>query len=165
MQEKHAPVGPDGLFYEDIILGDTFVTSAHEITREGIATFGSVTLDDHPLHTDDSFAKAAGFPGIIAHGLFGLSLMEGLKTTLHLYDKSSIASLGWDKVKFLHPILPGDRVHVEMTFTAARESRSRPAGIVTEVVHLVRGDGTGLISAEHLSFIRKRDANAAYRDQ
>lgn len=151
----------DGLFFDDIVIGAEFVTAAHEITRAGIAAFGKVTLDEHPLHVDDDYAKAAGFPGIIAHGLFGLSLMEGLKTGLHLYDHSSIASLGWDKVKFVAPILPGDHVHVRMAFTAARASRTRPAGIVTEAVDLLRADGTLLISSEHLSFIRKRDQSAA----
>ncbi|WP_349295542.1 MaoC family dehydratase (plasmid) [Thioclava sp. 'Guangxiensis'] len=156
MQACLAGIGPEGLFYEDIELGAEFVTSDHEITREGIATFGKVTLDEHPLHVDEDYARKAGFPGLIAHGLFGLSLMEGLKTRLHLYDQSSIASLGWDAVKFRAPILPGDRVHVWMKFSGARASSSRPAGIVTEEVELRRADGRVLISAQHLSFIRAK---------
>ena len=41
-----------------------------------------------------------------------------------------------------------------MEFTAKRQSGSRPAGIITEAVRLLRGEGELLISAEHISLIR-----------
>ena len=141
------------LFYEDIRIGESFTTPRHRITEADISDFCRLTRDRHPLHTDADYARKAGFPGIIAHGLYGLALMEGLKTELHLYDKSSIASLGWDKVRFLKPVLAGDEVHVEMDFTAKRESKGR--GIVTEAVRLLRGD-EAVIDAEHVSLIRMR---------
>lgn len=141
------------LFYEDIRIGERFTTPRHRITEADIGAFCRLTRDHHPLHTDANYARQAGFPGIIAHGLYGLALMEGLKTELHLYDESSIASLGWDKVRFLKPVLAGDEVHVQMDFTAKRESKGR--GIVTEAVRLLRGDEV-VIDAEHVSLIRMR---------
>ncbi|MTH79083.1 MaoC family dehydratase [Paracoccus aestuariivivens] len=141
------------LFYEDVETGANFRTGTHRITKDDIVDFCRLTRDHHPLHTDDGYAREAGFPGVIAHGLYGLSLMEGLKTELHLYDESSIASLGWDKVRFLKPLLAGDEVHVEMDFTAKRESKGR--GVVTEAIRLMRGTET-VIDAEHVSLIRKR---------
>lgn len=143
------------LYYQDIEIGAEFTTSSHRITPEDIAAFCDLTRDFHPLHTDDAYARAQGFPGIIAHGLYGLSLMEGLKTELKLYEDTSIASLGWNAVRFQIPILAGDLVHVTMSFTAKRESSSRPAGIITEAVDLIRKDGTKLITAEHISLIHK----------
>ncbi|RJL07714.1 MaoC family dehydratase [Paracoccus siganidrum] len=141
------------LFYEDIRIGERFTTPRHRITEADIGAFCRLTRDHHPLHTDADYAREAGFPGIIAHGLYGLALMEGLKTELHLYDESSIASLGWDKVRFLKPLLAGDEVHVQMDFTARRESKGR--GVVTEAVRLLRGDEV-VIDAEHVSLIRMR---------
>ncbi|WP_335949333.1 MaoC family dehydratase [Salipiger bermudensis] len=143
------------LFYEDVEIGATYTTPSHEITVADIADFCRLTRDFHPLHTDADYAKKAGFPGIIAHGLYGLALMEGLKTELKLYEETSIASLGWNDVRFKHAIVAGDTVYVEMDFTAKRESGSRPAGIITEAVRLCRADGTLLIEAEHISLIRK----------
>lgn len=141
------------LFYEDVQIGTSHKTPSHLITEADIADFCRLTRDHHPLHTDVDYAQGAGFPGIIAHGLYGLALMEGLKTELHLYDESSIASLGWDKVRFRTALLAGDTVHVEMDFTAKRESKGR--GVVTEAVRLIRGDQV-VIDAEHVSLIRKR---------
>ncbi|HWL55630.1 MAG TPA: MaoC family dehydratase [Paracoccus sp. (in: a-proteobacteria)] len=141
------------LFYEDVDIGSSYTTPAHRITEADIADFCRLTRDHHPLHTDADYARDAGFPGIIAHGLYGLALMEGLKTELHLYDESSIASLGWDKVRFLKPLAAGDVIHVKMDFTAKRESKGR--GVVTEAVRLLRGE-EAVIDAEHVSLIRKR---------
>ncbi|PTV95911.1 acyl dehydratase [Rhodobacter aestuarii] len=143
------------LFFEDVEVGAHYVTDAHEITSADIADFCRLTRDHHPLHTDEAYAKAAGFGGIIAHGLYGLSLMEGLKTELKLYEETSIASLGWNNVRFVKPILAGDTVRVEMEFTAKRASASRPAGVITEAVRLMRGDEV-VIDAEHISLIRQK---------
>ena len=142
------------LYLEDITVGARYQTPSHQITLADIAGFCQLTRDHHPLHTDREAAQKAGFSDVIAHGLYGLALMEGLKTELHLFDDSSIASLGWDKVRFVQPMLAGDVVFVEMEFTAIRESRGR--GILTEAVWLKRQDGTLLISAEHVGMIKKR---------
>jgi acyl dehydratase len=63
------------LRYEDIALGMTFESSPHIVTPADIADFADVTRDHHPLHVDQSYAQSRGFPAVIAHGLFGLSLM------------------------------------------------------------------------------------------
>jgi len=144
------------LYYEDVEIGAEFITNAQQITVGDIADFCRLTRDHHPLHTDPDYARAQGFPDIIAHGLYGLALMEGLKTELKLYEESSIASLGWNDVRFVHPVVAGDRVHVRMRFTSKRESASRPAGIVTEAVNLHLADGTLAISAQHVSLIHRR---------
>lgn len=143
------------LHYEDVEVGASFTTPSHRITAEDIADFCRLTRDHHPLHTDADYARAQGFEGIIAHGLFGLALMEGLKTELRLYEETSIASLGWNNVRFLKPMVVGDEVHVEMTFTDKRESRSKPAGVITEAVTLRFADGQVAIEAEHISLIQK----------
>jgi acyl dehydratase len=108
-----------------------------------------VTHDRHPLHVDDAFAHSMGFPRRTAHGLDGLSLMEGLKSRLSLYEHTSIASLGWDKVRFRHPIVSGDTVQARMTFISKRESSKPNRGVVVESVVLERDNGVALIEAEH----------------
>ena len=52
---------------------------------------------------DEDFARSAGFRGRIAHGLFSLALVEGLKVELGVFDRSVIASLVWDAVRFSAP--------------------------------------------------------------
>src|SRR5215210_4322761 len=95
---------PINLRYEDIESGREFESAEHAVTPADIAAFAELTRDHHPLHIDASYAKSRGFPAVIAHGLYGLSLMEGLKSELKLYEETSVASLGWDEVRFRAPV-------------------------------------------------------------
>jgi acyl dehydratase len=40
------------------------------VTREDVAAYAEAGGDRNPLHQDDDVARAAGFPGIVAHGMF-----------------------------------------------------------------------------------------------
>ncbi len=74
------------------MIGDAWRTGSHVVSATDIAAFGALTRDEHPLHTDADYCRARGFPRVIAHGLYGLALMEGLKTKLRLHETTSIAS-------------------------------------------------------------------------
>jgi acyl dehydratase len=155
--EPTSPTEPrEDLAWEDVVIGRTMTTPSHTVTDADIGAFAAVTLDQHPLHTDDDFARSMGFPRRIAHGLYGLALMEGLKTKLKLYEHTSIASLGWDKVRFRRPILSGDTVRVRMSFASKRESSKPDRGVVVETVVLEREDGTILVEAEHATLLVRR---------
>lgn len=144
------------LYYEDVIVGDVVLTDSHTITMQDIRDFADVTRDQHPLHTDEEYCRTTKFGKPIAHGLFGLSLIEGLKAELHLYQTTSVASLGWDKVRFRQPMFAGDKVYVRVVFTDKRESRSGPHGIITEKTELINQNGEVVIEAEHASLLYRR---------
>ena len=78
---------------EDVPVGVEFDTSGHTVTQRDILLFADVTRDHHPLHTDEEFCRSTQFGRPIAHGLYGLSLMEGLKASSKLYEHTSVASL------------------------------------------------------------------------
>lgn len=156
-----SPPAAASLFLEDITLDEEWRTGTHTVTAEQIAAFAALTRDHHPLHTDAAYCRSRGFPTVIAHGLFGLSLMEGLKTELRLYESTSIASLGWDKVRFRAPVLAGDELHLRMRFTAKRPARNPDRGVVTEFLELVNARGEVVIDAEHASLILSRNAGHA----
>lgn len=149
------------LYYDDVVVGEEVETAAHTVTYKDILKFADVTLDHHPLHTDEEFCRKGPFGRPIAHGLFGLSLMEGLKTRLDLYLHTSIASLGWDRVRFMKPIFPDDAVHVRVKFTNKRESKKPDRGVVTEEVTLVNQKGETVTSAQHVTLLWKKGAAGA----
>jgi acyl dehydratase len=45
------------------------------VTREDVKAYADAGGDENPLHQDDAFARSAGFPGIIAHGMFTMGHM------------------------------------------------------------------------------------------
>lgn len=153
---SQADMSPINLRYEDIKLGTEFESAAHTVTSADIAAFAEVTRDHHPLHLDAAYARSRGFPAVIAHGLFGLSLMEGLKSELKLYEETSVASLGWDEVRFKAPILAGDRLRVRFRFVEKRPTRNPERGIVIEALDLINQRDEVAILARHASLILTR---------
>jgi acyl dehydratase len=53
----------------DVRVGDELPPSARTVTRGDVAAYAEASGDRNPLHLDDAFARAAGFPGVIAHGM------------------------------------------------------------------------------------------------
>ena len=147
------------LHFEDVVVGTEVETAPHTLTREDILAFADVTRDHHPLHVDAEFCRSMGFDAPIAHGLLGLSLMEGLKSELRLYEHTSIASLGWDAVRFRKPILAGDTVHARVRFTDKRDSRKPDRGVVTESVSLLNQSGEVVTEAVHVTLLKRRGSS------
>lgn len=152
---------PQSLYHEDIVIGQRFRTREHLVTDDDIQRFGDLTHDHHPLHSDDAFARSMGFPRRIAHGLFSLALMEGLKSELGLYETTSVASLGWDAVRFRQAVVSGEAVHVRVTFIGVRLSSKGTHGIVTEQVDLCNAQGETAVSATHAALLIRRESAAA----
>lgn len=151
------------LYYEDAEIGGELITGSHVVTQADILGFADVTLDHHPLHVDEAYCKTTEFGRPIAHGLYGLSLMEGLKSRLKMYQHTSIASLGWDKVRFKAPIFGGDEVHVKVVFADKRVSRKPDRGVVREQVFLINQRGEVVTEAEHVTLLMRRPAASAPR--
>jgi acyl dehydratase len=98
------------VLFDDLKIGDRWVSPSKQITRQDAALFAEVTLDFNPLHLDDEFASESPFGRPIAHGLLGLSLVGGLVANSPSVE--TIALLGIYDWQFLRPVYYGDRVHV-----------------------------------------------------
>jgi acyl dehydratase len=121
------PAGEYGFAHVNV--GDHYATSGVTLTEAHIVGFAGLTGDLFDVHMDDQFAREAGFAGRIAHGLLGLALADGLKTRCAVRLKG-IATLGWNW-SFRAPLLPGDRIHAELSVLAKRPTRREDRGIVT----------------------------------
>lgn len=156
---SQAIAAPVSLRYEDIELGAQFESASHRVTPADIAAFADVTQDHHPLHLDEEYARSRGFPAVIAHGLYGLSLMEGLKSKLKLYEETSVASLGWDEVHFKAPVIAGDCLRVRFRFVEKRPTRNPARGVVVEALALINQRDEVVTEARHVSLILTRRAD------
>lgn len=146
------------IWFEDFVPGTVLTSPERLITLDDIDRYADLTGERHPVHMDEAFARRAGFPGRIAHGLFGLALIEGLKAEIGCFGESVVASLGWDKVRFHAPLAPGDLVHLELELVDKRPSSKPGRGIATERGVLVRSDGVQITSGDHVIVLLNRPA-------
>jgi acyl dehydratase len=58
---------------EDVAVGMGIPNLAKLVTREDVKAYADASGDQNPLHQDDGVARAAGFPGIVAHGMFTMA--------------------------------------------------------------------------------------------
>jgi acyl dehydratase len=92
--------------FDAITAGDELPPLTRVITREDVRAYAEVGGDRNPLHVDDDVARAAGFEGIIAHGMFTMSHLSTCLTRW-LGDVSPIRAI---KVQFREPVFAGDSI-------------------------------------------------------
>lgn len=141
------------IWFEDFTPGKVLTSPSRTITLSDIDRYADLIGERHPVHMDEEFAKAAGFRGRIAHGLFGLALIEGLKAELGCFERSVTASLGWDNVRFHAPLEPGDEVHLRLELVDRRMTSKPGRGLATERGVLVKAGGTEVTSGDHKIFL------------
>lgn len=158
-----APVAGEGpskvtgqIWYEDFVPGTVLTSAPRVITAEDIDAYARLTGEDHPVHMDADFARAAGFAGRITHGLFNLALIEGLKAGLGCFDRSVMASLGWTDIRFPAPVYIGEAVHLRLEFVDRRRTSKPGRGLATERGFLVKADGTVVVQGDHLILLLDR---------
>ena len=133
---QHEP--PEAGSFETLIGRSAVFTKS--ITASDLAAFGQLTGDDHPNHTNDSYALAQGFGGCIAQGSFLVGMIAGASCRLLEAIKRPAVSYGYDKVRFLKPVRAGDQVTVKYTireFDAAKNNVAAEAQLFNQHGQLV----------------------------
>jgi acyl dehydratase len=125
-----------GRHFEDFTIGDVYEhRPGRTITQTDNIWFTLLTMNTHPMHFDEEYAKASEFGRCIVCSPFTVALMVGMSVTD--VSQKAVANLGWSDIKLTHPLFAGDTLYCESEVLDKRESKSRPgAGIVT-----VRTDG------------------------
>lgn len=59
--------------FVDMEVGNEIPSLRRVVTRDDVRAYAEAGGDPNPLHQDDAVARAAGFPGIIAHGMFTMA--------------------------------------------------------------------------------------------
>jgi acyl dehydratase len=61
--------------------GDVVAVTVHDpLRREDLVRYAEASGDTNPLHTDPAFARKAGFPDVIVHGMLTMALLGRLVT-------------------------------------------------------------------------------------
>lgn len=120
-----------GRYYEDFVVGDVYEhRPGRTISETDNTWFTLLTMNTHPLHFDQEYARHSEFGQCIVCSPLTLSIIVGMSVTD--ISQKAIANLGWTDIKLPAPVFAGDTLYSASEVLAMRESRSRPtAGLVT----------------------------------
>jgi acyl dehydratase/nitroreductase len=94
------------------------ISFAHTVSQDDVAGFAAITTDFSPNHMDASVMRDSAFGKEMVHGALLVGLMSAASTKL-LDDRpdarfgATPVSLGFDKVRFLRPVSPGDALRID----------------------------------------------------
>lgn len=115
----------DGLIenktFDEIKVGDS-ASLDHTLTQKDIQLFAIMSGDVNPAHLDEDYAKSDMFHKIIAHGMWGGSLVSTVLGTELPGPGTIYLHQDFD---FLRPVAIGDTVTAKVTVTKKDEQKKR----------------------------------------
>ena len=125
--------------FEDFVAGDSVRAGSITVSEADIVAFAS-RYDAQSFHVDPEAAKASFVGRLIASGWHSCSLLMRLIAEDFLLDSTGMGAPGIEEVKWLRPVLPGDRLSARRTVLESKASRSRPEmGLVRFRLELLDG--------------------------
>ncbi len=145
-----------GRSYEDFGVGEVYEhRPGRTITATDNTWFTLLTMNTHPMHFDEEYAKASEFGRTIVCSPFTVALLVGMSVTD--VSQKAIANLGWKEIRLTHPVYAGDTLYAESRVLDKRESKSRPdAGIVSVETTGRNQDGVVVCTFERTILVAKR---------
>ncbi|PJK27538.1 MaoC family dehydratase [Minwuia thermotolerans] len=144
--------------FEDIEVGEARETARRTVTKAEILAFAE-EFDPQIFHLDEEAAKQTVFRGLCASGWHTASLMMRLQMDAWKSDYS-LGSPGFDDLRWLKPLRPGDTIHVRATCIDKTPSRSKPdRGSARWKTEVVNQKGEVVLDAELIGIYRKRGAD------
>ncbi|NLG60018.1 MAG: bifunctional enoyl-CoA hydratase/phosphate acetyltransferase [Gammaproteobacteria bacterium] len=126
--------------FDEIAVGDS-ASLERSLTAEDIQLYAVMSGDVNPTHVDHEYASSSRYSGVIAHGMWGASLISALLGTR--LPGPGTHYLG-QTLEFLEPVRIGDTLTVTVTVTARDPSTQQ----VTLHCRCVNQDGLTVIEGE-----------------
>ncbi len=113
------------------------------VSESDVYLFAGITGDFSPNHVDEQYMAGGRYGRRIAHGALLVGFMSAASARMTI---GRTASLGYDRVRFIKPVLFGDTVTTEYRITAVDREKRRVYAQLTCVNQ--RGEVVG--SATHI---------------
>ena len=145
------------LYFEDFVVGQvTEPTATYTINKEELIEIGQ-RWDPQPFHIDEDAAKDTMFGGLVASSVHLFAIITWFSHQLE-EPVAAVSALGFNDLKWHHPVFSGDVLSYKTVCIKARPSNSRPeCGIINTANELYNQDGTLLFSMQVSILMSRRN--------
>jgi acyl dehydratase len=154
MEENPAPRGK---YFEDFVLGETVTTGERTIRKADVLAFADLTGDHSRIHTDAEYARTGPFGRQVAHGLLGLSIVNGLLVGMGFLTDTLIAFREFS-CKFSRPIYLGDTIHARATVGELKAIPRLKGGAISFSIEVIDQEGRCLQTGRWMVLVSSREA-------
>jgi oxepin-CoA hydrolase/3-oxo-5,6-dehydrosuberyl-CoA semialdehyde dehydrogenase len=155
--ERRDRVHPFRKHFEELEVGETWVTHRRTVTEADVTNFAGVSGDFFYAHVDEIAARESIFERRVAHGYFVISAAAGL-----FVDPAPgpvLANYGLDGLRFVKPVYVGDTLQVRLACKskAAKDDREGqvPQGVVAWDVEVTNQDQEPVAVYTVLTLVRR----------
>ena len=107
-------IHPFKKYFDELEVGDQFITKKRTITSEDIDRFADLSGDHFYAHLNDTDFSDTMFDRQVAHGYFIISAAAGL--FVDSYKKNPVLlNYGIEELRFTKPVYPGMSIYVKLT--------------------------------------------------
>ena len=152
-----------GRYFEDFTVGETYKHwPGRTITAADNTWFTLLTMNQHPIHFDEEYAKHTEFGKPLVNSALTLAIVAGMSVAD--VSQKAIANLGWTDIKMPAPVFNGDTIYAESTVLEKRVSKSRPTqGVVSVSTRAWKQDGTTVMTYSRTVLVPMRGHGAEDR--
>ena len=119
-----SPAARGRLYYEDLEIGQKFVSRPYTMTRDEILKFAAA-FDPQPFHLDDEAAGTSLFGGLVASGWHTAAVSMRLLVEGGPPFAGGLIGTGGE-IRWPAPTRPGDILQVHAEIAELTPSKSRP---------------------------------------
>jgi len=144
------------LYFEDLVVGQSFESAARTITETDMTFFSMLSGDWNPIHCDQEFSKSTRYGERLVHGALGIAIATGMIHALGIFERSAVAMMSIKEWTFVKPITIGTTLHLRLTIIEAEAGKSKKVGRVNRRLELVNQDNDVVQSGESDMLILKK---------
>jgi len=135
-QGKDPGKHPFKKYFEELQIGDQFLTAPRTITTTDIDQFADLSGDHFYAHLRETDFSGTMFENQVAHGYLIMSLAAGL--FVDSYEKNPVLlNYGIDELRFTKPVYPGSEIKIRFT---CKEKLIQDKRVVENPADAKRGD-------------------------
>lgn len=145
-----------GKHFEDFHVGDVIKhPPTKRVSQDDNAAFCRITDNNQPLHLDEAYAKTTPFGRIVVNGLLPIAWAVGVSVR-DTTEGTLVANVGYEDVKNLAPVFPGDTLRCETTVVEKRTTSKPERGLVQLRHDVYNQSGAQVVTLRRLVLVQVR---------